>query len=250
MLGAIKTFEPGAMPSGRQGTHMFRNAPALAPSARLPRGSQSHLTELSAEPRPARCAVMPTSKLRLFTALCGALLLAPPAFAATPDGGTVSPGTTDLTYTVPAAPLPNTSAPADGNYTCDTTNPCDEFALTVDLPSDYLDHFPDAAVHVAAATDVENLDIDLQVSDQNGAPLYSMRDNPPAQPSVTIYPNGGTTRFIVQVVPGTPHSGASVSITLVPGEEAKSLIDVFGGALPPAMLLPLFAAALLRRRRA
>jgi hypothetical protein len=188
------------------------------------------------------------------TLLCALMLLPVVAQSATPDSGTLSPTNLELKYTVGPAPLPNASGlnglvpGGDPNYVCDTTNPCDEFALTLDLPADFLDQYPDTSVHVAAATDVEDFDIDLQVSDDKGV-VASYRDNPPAQPSLSIFPAaGGTSHYVVQVVPGTPHTGASATVTLIPGDSVKSGPLAMAGALDGAALLLLAAFAGLRRR--
>lgn len=187
---------------------------------------------------------------RRFVTIAGCLLasLSFSSPAATPDTGTLSEANPRLEYTFPAAPLANVSGLAETNYTCDATFPCDEYALTIDLPADYLERYPDAYVYVEAATSESNLDIDLQVSDEAGNVVYNYRDNPPAQPALPMYPNGGVQKFIVQVVPGTPHTGGTASITLVPGEEAgKSLL--FAGAYGLPVLAFLAALALLAARR-
>ncbi|HUS23668.1 MAG TPA: hypothetical protein VM369_01865 [Candidatus Binatia bacterium] len=195
-----------------------------------------------------RTGILPMRHLLLRLAaacLMAAPLLAP---AATPDSGTLSESVPDLSYSADVQALPNASAPASGAYKCDATNPCDEFALTVELPADYIETYPDATITVAAAATVDATDIDLQVSDDKGNVVVVQRDNPPDQPSVTFFPAGGTQHFIVQVVPGTPNPGASVTIHLNPGDAAKSGV-LAGGAAGGALLLPLLAGALLRRRR-
>jgi hypothetical protein len=180
-------------------------------------------------------------------------LLSGNALAADPESGTVSEAAPELTYTFPLAPVANVSGllglvPGQSpNYTCDAVNPCDEFALTLDLPADYLETYPDAQVRVAAATDEKDLDIDLQVSDESGNVVYITRDNPPEQPTVLIIPKGGVEKFIVQVAHGTPHTGGSTLIRLEPGDAAKSG-TLFGGALNAGLLISLAGLGLLRRR--
>lgn len=185
----------------------------------------------------------------LIAASCVLAGLPSASFAATPDMGTLSEANPRLEYTFPVAPLANASGLAETNYTCDATFPCDEYALTLDLPADYIERFPDAYVYVEAATSEPNLDIDLQVSDEAGNVVYNYRDNPPAQPALPMYPSGGVQKFIVQVVPGTPHTGGTASITLVPGEEASKGL-LFAGGLGLNLLGVLAAAGLagLRRR--
>jgi hypothetical protein len=181
--------------------------------------------------------------------LCAAAACANAALAATPDNGAISESNPKIEYTFPAAPVPNASGAATTNYTCDLADPCDEFALTLDLPSDYMDKHPNATVHVEAAADVAEFDIDLQVSDDKGNVIYIHRDNPPDQPSLDIFPLGGTEHFVVQVVPGTPHTGGKAAITLNPGD-AKSAGLLGLGALNLVLLAPLALLALARRKLA
>ncbi|HUP92298.1 MAG TPA: hypothetical protein VM074_08630 [Solimonas sp.] len=142
------------------------------------------------------------------------LAAACPLHAATPPSGTISPNSKELSYTVPAAPVANASGLTGTAYTCDATNPCDEFELTVDLPADYPAQNPKDRIRVAAAADVETADIDLQIADEAGNVVYLQRDNPPSQPTIAFTPSGGSHKLFVQVTPGTPHSGAHVTITL------------------------------------
>jgi serine protease AprX len=146
-------------------------------------------------------------------AAAGFILSAVPALGADPSSGTISASSPELTYRFPAS-LANSSGLVETNYTCDELNPCDEFALTVSLPADYATTHPNDRIRVAAATDNQFDDIDLQIADRDGNVLYNKRDNPPDQPTITFAPAGGTEEFIVQVTPGTAHGGGSVTITL------------------------------------
>lgn len=177
-----------------------------------------------------------------------------PALAATPESGTLSPASPELKYTFPLAPMANASGlvglvpGGDPAYLCDELNPCDEFALTVDLPADYLEKYPDAAVWVAAATTEQDLDIDLQIASESGEVLYVQRDNPPAQPTIVFFPKGGVEKFVVQVTHGTPHTGGNVTIMLQPGDEVAKFAQLFAGAFGGfGLLLPLALLALRRR---
>ncbi len=174
-------------------------------------------------------------------------LLCAPVLAADPASGTISPANPEITYTVPATPLPNLSGLITDEYSCDATNPCDEFALSVEVPGSYASTH---VIRVAAATDVEYADVDLQVSDEQGNVVYLERDNPPQQPVLFMIPESGN--FTVQVVPGTPHNGASARLSL----EANSALKVDGpgsadgaaGALSWALLAVLAVAGRGRRR--
>ena len=175
------------------------------------------------------------------------------AQAADPASGTLSPDSTELTYTVPPAPLLNLSGLTNlsGDYTCDATNPCDEYELTIDLPEGFMAENRKTKVSVAAATSVEYFDIDLQISDDKGNVAYIQRDNPPAQPTITFVPKDGVVKYTVQVAPGSPHAGAGVTIKLLTKKAGEGDADsAAGGAFGLGGLLALLGLALpgLRRR--
>lgn len=188
---------------------------------------------------------------RLIPALLSAALLLPvSAMSADPADGALTETSLTLSYTTGPMPVPNVNSAVleDAPYVCDTTHPCDDFVLTVDLPEDYLDKYPKAAIKVAATTDTS--DIDLQVTDSEGAIIAFVRDNPPAQPALSFKPKNGLNVYHVQIVPGLPVPDASGAIELVPGPAAsgKSAIERLGGAFNFALLLPLLALGALRRR--
>jgi hypothetical protein len=162
--------------------------------------------------------------MRYGAALCALVfVLATPTDAATPASGTLSPGQRTLTYTFPFSATANASgAPEVGGdvYTCNTgpTDPCDVFTLTLQLPADFRTTNPNDFLRINAGVTSEASDIDLQLADAGGANLVSYRDNPPAQPFIEYASlQNGTTTYQIQVVPGTPHEGGSVTVELVEG---------------------------------
>ena len=147
-------------------------------------------------------------------------VLATPTDAATPASGTLTASQRTLTYTFPFALTANVSGAEADTYTCNTgpADPCDIFTLTLDLPADFRTTNPNDFLRIQAGVTSEASDIDLQLADGDGDLLVSYRDNPPAQPFIE-YANlqNGSTTYQIQVVPGTPHEGGSVTVELVQG---------------------------------
>lgn len=191
--------------------------------------------------------------------LASLLALSGSAVAADPASGAVSPDAPTLSYALDIQPIANVSGllsevpGRDSSYDCTQPQfPCDEFELTVTYPEGFLDTHPDAIVRVAAATDNDQLDIDMQIKDTTTDKFVAIvRDNPPEQPTGKIPAKPGTTKYLVQVTPGTPHTGGSVTVTLEPGDELKSGSTglLAAGSTGLAALLALGAAGLGRRFR-
>ncbi|HUR41526.1 MAG TPA: PKD domain-containing protein [Verrucomicrobiae bacterium] len=139
--------------------------------------------------------------------------------AATPASGVIRPNARTLSYTFPFAAIANASGASEDTYTCNTgpTDPCDIFTLTVELPANFLTTNPNDFLRIEAAVTGGASDIDLQLASESGALLKSYRDNPPAQPFLEYPVTNGTTRYQIQVVPGSPHEGGDVTVTLVEG---------------------------------
>lgn len=148
------------------------------------------------------------------------------AFAATPDNGTLTDTSGTLSYTFPPEGRANASNQIEGtdpNYVCspsDTPYACDTYRLTVTLPAGYMADHPNAIIRIEPATTTLTSDIDSQLEDENGNVIKVVRDNPPTQPTILHRPEDGTTVYLVQVVPGTPHEGGNVTVTLDPGDPA------------------------------
>ena len=194
--------------------------------------------------------------LRVLTAfaLCSAgVMLALLSFASTPSGGTLTDTSGPKSYTAGpffvanATPVPE----VDSGPECDNpSQPCDDFALTVTLPSGYAAAHPNASVKVTLSwTDTgsgaSDYDLyiyknprgdcnpqDCTITDGSEAADYqSASSNNPE--IATISPlSDGTQKFTVVVVPYTP-TGETVNVTieLLPGSGGGGSTS-FGGPDP------------------
>src|SRR5438477_12112036 len=109
---------------------------------------------------------------RVFTAflLCAVSgFLAMASFATTPDNGTITPENPKVTYT--AGPFfvvnPTPVIEVDAGPECNNpVQPCEDFALTVNLPAGYVTNNPGTALKVTAGwtdTGTGNSDYDLYI---------------------------------------------------------------------------------------
>lgn len=131
------------------------------------------------------------------------VLLAGSVSAATPAGGQV--GDSERTQSYGGGPFvaPNRTDPlGDGAaLTClPELAPCDDYALTVGLPTDYLLTHPEATVKVSLASVNGSSDYDLYVLDESGAYL-AIGYNSGSTESVEFPARGGTHVYIVRAVP-------------------------------------------------
>ena len=153
------------------------------------------------------------------------LLLSPVmAWSATPSQGTLTDTSGPLNYTFLAEPTANASNNTEGtdpNYVCspsDVPYACDTYRLTVTLPNGYMAGHPNAVMLIEPTTTSEQSDIDSQLEDTDGNVLTVTRDNPPTQPTIRYRPQDGSTTYLIQIVPGTPHEGGTVSVNFLPGD--------------------------------
>lgn len=159
--------------------------------------------------------ILNSSRARLgATALCGIFgVSALVALAASPDAGTLSESNKQLAFTAGPYPVANTSG-LGGDYVCDDTNPCDNFALTVDLSAAYISANPDDVVRIVLTPDGPGDDVELQLRAADGSLLGSSRNGPGVAELVVLDPVAGQTQYTVETMGGTPATGASVSLTL------------------------------------
>ncbi|MFG2054363.1 sialidase family protein [Micromonospora sp. NPDC048930] len=136
-------------------------------------------------------------------ALVAAMLLATvggattAARAASPGAGTVSTTSSGASWTGGPFALPNVSA-ATGSLTCGAATPCDDYALTVDVPAGYdTDH--DLKVKVSWPDTAA--DFDIYLYDASGAEVGQAATTSDPE-TLVVPPVGGTYR--VRVVPFTP----------------------------------------------
>src|SRR5438132_7172587 len=90
-------------------------------------------------------------RLLLALTLCSiATLLALFSFATlSPTSGTLSPSNPTVTYTGgPFVIATNSTDNAAGPVTCDATDPCEDFGLTIDIPQSYIDTHPNDVVKI------------------------------------------------------------------------------------------------------
>jgi PKD domain len=121
--------------------------------------------------------------------------------AATPGNGTVSTGSPQVSYTGGPFFAPNASDSSTG-VTCDQTDPCDDFALTVNLPADYATTHPNDTLKFEVSwndpTGVQDLDVYLLDSQGN----YAKIDADTSNPEIFSIPAGaGLRTYTVRVAP-------------------------------------------------
>src|SRR2546423_1675662 len=184
--------------------------------------------------------------------LCAAgALMAVYSFAGTPDNGTITPDNPKVTYT--AGPFfvinPTPILEVDVGPECNNpAQPCDDFALTVDLPAGYSAAHQGAALKVSLSwsdTGSGNSDYDLYVYNNprsdctpndctatNGTQAADHQSASSSNPEVTTLPLvDGTAHYTVVVVPYTP-TGETATVTVELLQGAGSGSATFGSADP------------------
>jgi hypothetical protein len=184
--------------------------------------------------------------------LCSAgVMLAMLSFASTPSSGTLTDVSGPVTYT--AGPF-NTANPTpilfvDSGPECNgSTQPCDNFALTVTLPSGYAALHPNAAVKFTLSwgdTGSGQSDYDLYiykgtVGNLNGSKQADAQSAGGSNPEVATFSPlaDGSQKFSVKIVPYTPTGETvNVKIELLPGA-AGTVTGPFGGPDPTTPGVP------------
>lgn len=149
-----------------------------------------------------QCRVQRSSTIRLRTrvllssAVCivAALALTLASFAANPSSGTLSVANPTLTYTGGPNLISNPSGTAELNC---VDLPCDEYALTIDLPASY-EETHQVRINISWTSPVEDYDLNVSNVGSSG--------NAPGIPETVLAPakSGAHT---VQVVPYAVHGG-------------------------------------------
>lgn len=132
--------------------------------------------------------------------VAGAMLLAPPLFAAEPSSGTISRDAPAVTWSGGPFVVSNPVACSLAEATCD------QFALTIVAPSS------DFVVTVRIAADNITDDLDLFVRDPAGNTIASSTTPTGAEDVVLNNPPAGTYTVVVQpflAVPGATYSGTA-----------------------------------------
>lgn len=131
-----------------------------------------------------------------------ALTLTLASFAANPASGTLSAGNPTITYTGGPNLVSNPSGTAELNC---VDLPCDNFALTIDLPASY-EETHQVRIHVSWTSPVEDYDLNVSNMDTSG--------NSPGIPE-TVVGAAKSGTHTVQVVPFAVHGGTyTTTITL------------------------------------
>jgi hypothetical protein len=175
----------------------------------------------------------PWARIALAAGLVGlaaACVVLPAARAATPASGTLTATSGPITYTAgPFAVANPTPVPlVDSGPECDNpVQPCDDFALTVSLPSDYAEQHPNDVVRFTMSwtdTGTGQSDYDLYVykgtvTNTDGSEAAYVQSASSANPEITSMPVfDGTQTFTVKVVPFTPTAETvNVKIELATG---------------------------------
>ncbi len=164
----------------------------------------------------------------VLVAMAMLLPLAGPAAAATPDGGQVNDAERTVSYEGGPFVAPNRSDPLFDGSTLQCLPdlaPCDDFALTVALPDDYLATHPDSSVKVALrafdASQNRGSDYDLYVLDANGD-YIAVADNAGTTESVEFPALNGTHTYTVRAVPFSSRAVAySAQVTLLATDSTR-----------------------------
>ncbi len=165
-----------------------------------------------------------------------AVLLAMFSFASTPSSGTISDVSGPLNYTAGPFNQPNQSPVGAGQLDvgprCGTTGfPCDNYLLTITIPSGYTTTHPSAAVKVTAGwvdkgTGQSDYDLYIykgNVATTNGSQLADYQSASGSNPEIaTIFPlvdDGQPHQYSIKLVPYTPSGETlNVKIEFFPGE--------------------------------
>jgi hypothetical protein len=162
--------------------------------------------------------------LSLALAVLAPTFVAGLAHAASPSSGTVTAQTTSVSYSAGPFLVPNPTGAA-GSVSCNTATPCDDFQLTVDLPSTYAGSY-NLAVRVQWPNSAA--DFDVYVLDAGGNIVGSAASS--SDPEVAIIPAVRGT-YTVRVVPYAP-LGSSFNATI--GLAAKPTAATPATGTPPA----------------
>jgi len=174
-----------------------------------------------------------------------ASLLALVSFATTPTNGTLTPGSGDVTFTGGPFLIPtNSSDNAAGPVVCDSTNPCEDFGLTIDIPQSYKDTHPTDTVRIEISWNDPSGQQDLDTW------LVNNPDNGP-YPAHAV--NGGDNPEVITVpmslIPAGPHQYfVRVAPFISTGQAFTGKISLVTPAAPPPTPTPAPEASGIRPR--
>lgn len=90
---------------------------------------------------------------------------------------------------------------------------CDDYALTVDLPSTYAASNPNNLIDIEMTIDNPAGDLDRQLLDSTGQKAGSSGEGPGVTGKIQIAAGSGKRTYTVRVVPYAP-AGASITLTI------------------------------------
>ena len=166
------------------------------------------VASFDAERDRARTFFAPRFAARRRHLAAAALLLlgahALPLAAATPAAGTLSPATPQLVFS---------SGPHfDSNLGDCSMAPCDDYALTLQLPADYAQTNPGASVRIDLAYTVPG-DVDLALLDSQGTQVDDSGELAGLPEQMEIPAGSGTRSYTVRVIPFAV-AGATATVTI------------------------------------
>ena len=159
---------------------------------------------------------------------CVGLFLVMAAFASTPSTGTLTDTSGPLSYSAGPFNTPNESPLGAGQLDvgprCDNIFPCDNYTLTVNLPSGYHAAHPNAAIKVTMGwtdtTGTGKADYDLYiykgvVATTDGSVSANYQSASSNNPEVANIGNlaDGAQQYSIKIVPYTP-TGETVNVTI------------------------------------
>lgn len=199
--------------------------------------------------------------MTLRTLLAGgavAACLSLPLQAADPESGTLTMDSGPLEFTGGPFAAANVFGQVGDPQCLEPAFPCDFFALTVDLPEDYIQTFPSALVRITVAVDDPGAnvreDYDIYLYDESGA-LVAEGVSESDPEVISLLAENGVREFELQIVPFTATASTYLGrVELLPGEpvdprQARSMALREAGGAAGGLLLALAAFAGLRRRR-
>ena len=155
------------------------------------------------------------------------------AAAATAKGGTISDAQRTAAYTGGPFTAPNVTA-TSGSLTCvPDVAPCDDYALTVTLPVDYLQTHPGASIKVAIAPADATSDYDLYVLDAAGTTIADAETSSGSE-AVSFPAVGGTNTYTIRAVPYSQLASAYDAQVTLDAELATTTQDADGDGVVDA----------------
>lgn len=142
------------------------------------------------------------------------------ASAAEPASGTLSLENPEIEFVSGPNFVSNPAYPEAG-VCADPVAPCDDFALTVDLPVDILEQYPNALIESRTSWADVTEDYDIYLLNDEGAQAGSAASS--ANPEVIEFvPKAGTTSYSIRVVPYlVTGTSATTTVRILLGQSAS-----------------------------